>query len=104
MIYDKNLILPYYKIERTEEGKQFFYAHRGYFNFWDEYLILHTKESEGKMFCCIVNRPNTKFSGGKLTKKQKISFSTSINNSVYYGEPEEMFEDFPELRTSKIKR
>ena len=35
------MILPYYKIEKTEEGKQFFFANVGYFNFWDEYLIMN---------------------------------------------------------------
>ena len=33
------MILPYYKIDKTEEEKQFFFTHVGYFNFWDEYLI-----------------------------------------------------------------
>ena len=35
-------MLPYYKIEKTDEGKNFFYSNLGYFNFWDEYLIANT--------------------------------------------------------------
>lgn len=33
---------PYYKLRRTEEDKEFFFNNIGFFNFWDEYLILHT--------------------------------------------------------------
>ena len=42
------MILPYYKIEKTEEGKEFFYTHRGYFNFWDEYLIMNIDEGNNR--------------------------------------------------------
>lgn len=95
VLNEKN-ILPYYKIERTKEGKEFFFSHIGYFNFWDECLILHTKESNG-MFVVLVNRSNFKFMGGKLSNEQKSSFCNAIATSVYYKKPEEMFEDFPEL-------
>ena len=49
------MILPYYKIEKTEEGRRFFYANRGYFNFWDEYLILNIDEGHNKLFTVMVN-------------------------------------------------
>ena len=40
------MILPYYRIKKTEEGKQFFFANRGYFNFGDEYLIMNIDENK----------------------------------------------------------
>lgn len=40
------MILPYYRIKKTEEGKQFFFANRGYFNFGDEYLIMNIDEND----------------------------------------------------------
>lgn len=96
MILDKKKVLPYYKIEKTIEGKEFFYSHIGYFNFWDEYLILHTTESNG-VYVVLVNRPKTIFNGTIISDKQKSSFCNAIATSVYYKKPEEMFEDFPEL-------
>lgn len=65
------MVLPYYKIEKTEEGKEFFYAHRGYFNFWDEYLIMNIDEGNNKAFFVLVNRTSRKFSGKKLSDDYK---------------------------------
>lgn len=97
IVLDEKNILPYYKIERTKEGKEFFFSHIGYFNFWDEYLILHTTESNG-IYVALANRPQRQFSGKITNDKQKSSFVNAIATSVYYKKPEEMFEDFPELR------
>ena len=100
IILNEKNILPYYKIEKTNEGKDFFYSHIGYFNFWDEYLILHTKESEGKIFKVLVNRGNYKFKGVESTEEQKNSFKRAVVASVYFQKPEEMFKDFPELMSN----
>ena len=93
--------LPYYKIEKTKEGKEFFFSHIGYFNFWDEYLIVHTRESKGKIFHVLVNRPKTKFNGATVDNEHKkcaeISAISAIADSVCLVKPEEMFKDFPEL-------
>lgn len=91
------MILPYYKIEKTEEGRRFFYSHRGYFNFWDEYLILNIDEGHNKLFIVMVNRTGRKFSGAKLSKKYDTAKTSYITESVQQRKPEEMFEDFPEL-------
>lgn len=90
------MILPYYKIEKTEEGKQFFYTHRGYFNFWDEYLIMNIDEGHNKLFTILVNRTDRKI-GRKLTDDYKIAATSYIRESVQLRKPEEMFVDFPEL-------
>lgn len=92
------MILPYYKIERTEEGRKFFYAHRGYFNFWDEYLILNIDEGRNKIFTVMVNRTDRKFSGAKPSKKYNAAKTSYITESVQQRKPEEMFDDFPELK------
>lgn len=92
------MILPYYKIERTEEGKQFFYAHRGYFNFWDEYLILNIDEGHNKVFTCMVNRTGRKFSRAKMSKEYEDAKTSYIKRSVQLRKSEEMFVDFPELK------
>ena len=92
------MILPYYKIEKTEEGKEFFYAHRGYFNFWDEYLIMNINEGNNKVFSVLVNRGGFKFSGAELTDEYKVAATSYITESVQERKPEEMFEDFPELK------
>lgn len=100
------LILPYYKIEQTEEGKQFFYNNIGYFNFWDKYLIM----SIGYKNCytVLVNRPNRKFKHEyEPTEDYKIVRNLHIKCSVYQRKPEEMFVDFPELKKFdflKVKR
>lgn len=91
------MILPYYKIEKTEEGKEFFYTHRGYFNFWDEYLIMNIDEGNNKVFLVLVNRTGRKFSG-KLTDNYKAAVISHITDSIQERKPEEMFIDFPELQ------
>lgn len=91
------MILPYYKIEKTEEGRQFFYAHRGYFNFWDEYLIMNIDEGYNKVFSCLVNRTGREFSGVKSADDYKVAAISHIEESVQLRKPEEMFVDFPEL-------
>ena len=90
-------ILPYYKIEKTEEGKEFFYAHRGYFNFWDEYLIMNIDEGHNKVFSVLVNRTGRKFSGTK-TDDYRLAEISYVRKSIQVRKPEEMFEDFPELK------
>lgn len=92
------MILPYYKIEKTEEGKEFFYANRGYFNFWDEYLIMNISEGYNKVFLVLINRGGFKFSGIELTDKHKIAAISHITDSIQERKPEEMFEDFPEFK------
>ena len=90
------MILPYYKIKHTEEGRQFFYAHRGYFNFWDEYLIMNIDEGNNKIFSVLVNRIGRKFSGTK-TDDYRLAEISYVKESVQARKPEEMFIDFPEL-------
>ncbi len=96
------MVLPYYKIERTNEGKEFFYSHIGYFNFWDKYLILRTEELKDKGGIMLVNRGNIKLDGFKITKEQQLSARKLIFKLVYLRKPEEMFEDFPELKEYNI--
>ena len=88
------MILPYYRIERTEEGKQFFFSHKGYFNFWDKYLIMHIKGYS--IFSVLVNRPGTEFHG-EITEDYRVVRYLYLKQSVSQRKPEEMFEDFPEL-------
>ena len=91
------MILQYYKIEKTEEGKQFFFTHIGYFNFWDEYLIMNVG-LEYKTYSVLVNRPKTKFSNPQQTEDYKIKRNLYLTASVCQRKPEEMFVDFPELK------
>lgn len=90
------MILPYYKIEQTEEGKQFFFNHKGCFNFWDEYLIMNIDEGHNKLFTVLVNRTGRKFNGIQ-TDDYRIAAISYVKESVQARKPEEMFEDFPEL-------
>ena len=92
------MILPYYKIERTEEGKQFFYANRGYFNFWDEYLIMNIGEERNKTYPVLVNRTGRKLGSAKIDTYRAADVMLNIKNSVCARKPEEMFDDFPELK------
>lgn len=91
------MTLPYYRIEKTLEGKQFFLSHTGYFNFFDQYLIANTEESNGQIFFLLVNRTGKKFSNPVINQKQKDCILNSISDSVCLKKPEEMFIDFPEL-------
>lgn len=94
----KKMTLPYYKIEKSEEGKRFFYSHLGYFNFWDEYLIVNTEKGKGKMFSVLVNRTGRKFSNTLVRKRYKECVRSTLADSVCFRKPEEMFKDFPELQ------
>ena len=92
-------MLPYYLISKTEEDKQFFFAHEGYFNFWDEYLIMNIKEGNNKVFAVLVNRPDRKLRNVEaITEDYKIVRDFHIVNSVRSRKPKDMFIDFPELR------
>ena len=97
------MILPYYKIDKTEEGKQFFFTHVGYFNFWDEYLIINVG-LEYNTYTVLVNRPKTKFSNPQNTEDYKIKRDLYVKASVCQRKPEEMFNDFPELKKFDIRR
>ena len=89
-------MLPYYKIQKTEEDKRFFFWHEGYFNFWDEYLICNINTNE-KLFWVIVNRTGYKFSNPKPSNIQRVAFNLMFEQSIREKVPEEMFVDFPEL-------
>lgn len=92
------MILPYYRIEKTEDGKQFFFANRGYFNFWDEYLIMNIGEERNKTYPVLVNRTDRKFNKAKVAAYHAANVMLNIKNSVCARRPEEMFDDFPELK------
>lgn len=91
------MTLPYYRIEKCEEGRNFFFANLGYFNFWDEYLIANTEESNGKIFHVLVNRTGRKFSNPKENEQQRGCIIKHVADSICLRKPEEMFCDFPEL-------
>jgi len=91
-----SVCLPYYKIEKTQDGKEFFFSNVGYFNFWDTYLILRKDDIVG-VYVVLVNRNNREFHG-QMSDEQKINVRDSIADSVYLKKPKEMFEDFPEMK------
>lgn len=88
---------PYYKLRRTEEDKEFFFNNIGLFNFWDEYLILHTPKMKD-YYWCVVNRTDKKFSGSNLNNEVEVEATQVMNKSFEERKPEEMYEDFPELK------
>ena len=89
-------ILPYYKIAKTEESKQFFFHNEGYFNFWDEYLIMNLNYGDNT-YWVLVNRTERKFNRTEVTEDQKLNAYATVSKSVCLRKPEEMFDDFPEL-------
>ena len=89
-------MLPYYKIQKTEEDKRFFFSHEGYFNFWNEYLICNINTNE-KLFWVIVNRTGYKFSNPNPSNIQRVAFNLMFEQSIREKVPEEMFVDFIEL-------
>ena len=91
------LMYPYYKLRRTEEDKEFFFNNIGFFNFWDEYLILHTPKMKN-YYKWIVNRTGKKFSMPKLNDEVETEAARVMNNSFKERKPEEMYEDFFELK------
>lgn len=94
-------MLPYYRIEKTIADKMFFFNNNGYFNFWDEYLIMRIIESNEKDIAGIVliNRTGSKFSGSinDFSENNKEHYKNTFNKSKEILKPEEMFLDFPEL-------
>lgn len=93
------MLLPYYRLQKTQEDKEFFFSHKGYFNFWGKYLMLNLGYNT---FRPIVNRPNTRFHG-VATKEQEKNFNSSITEHCREHKPEEMFKDFPELENIRFK-
>ena len=87
-------MLPYYVLEKTEECRLFFYSHEGFFNFWNQYLILNAGYDD--IFWTLVNRPKTKLHG-ITTKEQNECFKIITREHLEAHLPEEMFVDFPEL-------
>lgn len=49
--------MEYYRLEKTENSKDFYFANEGMYNFWDEYLICRIKNKN----IVIVNRPGKVF-------------------------------------------
>lgn len=88
-------VLPYYKIQKTREDKEFYFAHEGYFNFWDEYLICHLN----KINWVIVNKTKRKFERAFASNVQRATFNLMFEQSVRKRIPKEMFIDFPELES-----
>ena len=90
--------MNYYKLQKTQKDKQFFYEHSGYFNFWDVILILRDKRYATKdcVGLVLVNRTNQEFHGC-ISEEEKIIYPLYLNKSIREHKPEEMFKDFPEL-------
>lgn len=96
------VILPYYKIDKTEKDKYFFFTHKGYFNFWDEYLIVNIGTQD--LFTVLVNRPNRKFNRvEKPNEKYRTTILMDVGYLNYLKKPKKMFVDFPELGELKLK-
>ena len=64
-------MLPYYKIQKTEEDKRFYFSHEGYFNFWDKFLICNLN----KVNWVMINRVGRKFGKAIVTEEQRLSFN-----------------------------
>ena len=92
-------MLPYYVLEKTDECKLFFRSHKGFFNFWNQYLILNAGYDD--IFWVLVNRPKTKLHG-ITTKEQKERFKAITIEHLKAHLPEEMFVDFPELEIMRF--
>lgn len=90
--------MNYYRLEKKEEDRKFFYANSGYFNFWDELLILRDKNcsSDNNVGCVLVNRTNKVFDGEYTSNSWNV-YIDHITNSIIRHVPKEMFDDFPEL-------
>lgn len=95
------MILPYYRIERTNEGKQFFFNNIGYFNFWDKYLIMHVP-TYNNIFTVLANRTGRKFVDTIETEEYKVCRNLLFEKTIHQRKPEEMFDDFPELDRFRI--
>lgn len=84
---------PYYVLKKTKEDEEFFFSHKGFYNFWDEFLILNLGYNN---HLALVNRPKRKFHG-EYVKEEASGFREVINKHIESHSPEEMFRDFPEL-------
>lgn len=90
-------LLPYYKLEKTNEDKIFFFNHVGFYNFWDTYLMLNSN-AKNKVYYVIVNRDGRKFNSCVDIKSEDECTAKNIfSNALYRRCPKEMFDDFSEL-------
>lgn len=94
------MLQSYYKLQRTQEDREFYHSHIGYFNLWDEYLILYLGFDSARI---IVNRPKTQFPKVAVTAEQNEILTTSLIEHCRERKPEEMFKDFPELENIRLK-
>lgn len=92
---------PYYVLKKTKEDEEFFFSHKGFYNFWDEFLILNLGYSE---YLVLVNRTNREFHGGNLSSEEIKVFINTVDEHVEARLPEEMFRDFTELDRGMIWR
>ncbi len=86
--------MNYYKLKKDIKCKEFFHDHSGYFNFWDDILILRDKRFGSGLV--LVNRTDQE-PHCCLSEEEKIIYPLYINKSIREHKPEEMFKDFPEL-------
>lgn len=90
-------LLPYYKLEKTNTDKEFFFSHVGFYNFWDTYLILNSNV-ENKVYYVIVDRVGRKYTQNVDIKyEDKHVAKTIFANALHRRCPKEMFNDFSEL-------
>ena len=92
-------MLPHYVLKKTEEDRLFFYSHKGFYNFWGDYLILNLGYSEHLV---LVNRTNREFHGGNLSSEEIKVFINTVDEHVEARLLEEMFRDFTELDRGMI--
>lgn len=93
-------MLPYYVLKKTEEDKEFYFSHKGFFNFFDKYLILNLGYDNHLV---LVNRTGRKFHG-KASAEEMMVYELVVDIHVEARLPEEMFKDFPELDRRMIWR
>lgn len=88
-------MLPYYVIDGTKEGEdeEFFFSHKGFYNFWNEYLLLNLGYHNHFV---LVNRTGRKFSG-EYVKEEIEQFKSVIEEHIEAHSPEKMFADFPDI-------
>lgn len=92
-------MLPYYRLNKTQEDKKFFYENTGYFNFWDKILILRDKKcvNDNIVGVVLINRTDYKFKSKLSSNPHKDVYESHIAESLSLRKPEDMFTDFPEL-------
>lgn len=92
--------INYFKIDRNDEGQKCLYENFGFFNFWNEYLVLKVQGEEKPVFFVLVNSEGEPLKYDVIHKKDTYALETAKEMLTSLFEElsnPKILSDFPEV-------